>query len=163
MVDNKAFEPLMDIENILPILHKISIFAGIREKQLYSLFRMLDKVTYKRGECIFLQGHQPSHIYIIQQGSVKLVVEEDDTHYELVQFEEGDCFGEASVIGILPHRATAIATEETHLIVLSRQALLSIYKNDLDLFCTLILNIAREVCRRLHASDEILLQYVHKK
>jgi len=49
------------------------------------------------------------------------------------------------------------------LIVLSRQALLSIYKQDLELYSILLLNIAREACRRLHHSDEVLLHYVLEK
>ena len=162
MTDHKNYLPLLDIENILPILNQISIFAGLSEKQLYRLFRSLKTVTYDASENVFEQGSQPSHIYIVRSGRIKLVVHQDQTCFELMVLEQGHCLGEASVIGIQPHAATAIAMERTELIVLSRQALLSIYESDLELFSILILNIAREVCRRLHASDEILLHYVPK-
>lgn len=158
----KIYEPLLDIENVLLILDKIAIFAGLSDKQLYKLFRLLSKVSYKEGEAVFEQGERPSHIYIVESGKIKLIVWQDDTPLELVVFEEGNCFGEASVIGIQPHKGTAIAMTDTDLIVLSKKALLSIYESDKELFCILILNIAREVCRRLHASDEILLHYVAK-
>ena len=92
-----------------------------------------------------------------------MVVWEEGTPLELIVFEDGHCFGEASVIGILPHKGTAISITDTELIVLSRNALLSIYESDKELFSILILNIAREVCRRLHDSDEIMLHYVLKK
>jgi len=127
------------------------------------LFKLLRRVSYKAGEVVFFQGAEPSHIYIIQSGRIKLVVGKDDTLFELVVFGQGDCFGETSVIGIQPHVATATATEDTELIVLSRQALLSIYKQDLELYSILLLNIAREACRRLHHSDEVLLHYALKK
>ena len=68
--------------------------------------------------------------------------------------------GETSVIGIVTHGATAMAMEETDLIVLSRQAILSLYKSDVELFAVLIWDIAREACRRLHKADEVLLHYV---
>ena len=67
------------------------------------------------------------------------------------------------MIGIQPHAATAITVDDTELIVLSRNALLSLLKSDLELFSILILNIAREACRRLHKTDEILLHYVLRK
>jgi CRP-like cAMP-binding protein len=156
----KQLSPLLDIENILPILNEISIFAGLSGKQLFVLFRLLEKVCYRAGEKVFEQGSRPSHIYIIQSGSVKLVVNANRTPLELIVVEEGQCFGETSVIGIQPHAATAIAVKDTELIVLSRNALLSLLKSDLDLFSILILNIAREACRRLHKTDEILLHYV---
>jgi CRP-like cAMP-binding protein len=154
---------LLDIENVLPILNKISIFAGLSNPQLYSLFKLLSRVFYKANETIFEQGDEPSHIYIVKKGKVKLVVWEDKIPLELIVFEEGNCFGEASVIGIQPHKGTAIALTNTELIVLSRNTLLSIYDSDKELFGILILNIAREVCRRLHASDDILLHYLFKK
>ena len=163
MNEEKAYEPLLDIENVLPILDRISIFAGLSQKQLYKLFRLLEKVRYKAGDTIFRQGAQPSHIYIVRSGKIKLVVWQQQTPLELVIFEQGACFGEASVVGIQPHKGTAFALTDAELIVLSRNALLSIYKSDLEMFALLILNIAREVCRRLHQSDEILLHYVHEK
>lgn len=159
----KQLSPFLDIEDILPILNKISIFAGLSQKQLYTLFRLLEKAHYKAGENIFNEGQQPSHIYIVQSGSVKLIANAEQTPLELIVFEEGQCFGETSVIGIQPHAATAVSVKDTELIVLSRKALLSLFKTDLELFSILILNIAREACRRLHKTDEILMHYVLRK
>ena len=151
---------LPDIDEVLPILNEISIFAGLSDAQLYELFKLLQKTRYSAGEKIFEEGEEPSHIYIVQSGSVKLVVNAEDTPLELIVFEEGQCFGETSVIGIQPHAATALCVEDTELIVLSRSTLLSLYKSDLEMFSTLVLNIAREACRRLAKTDEILLHYV---
>jgi len=77
----------------------------------------------------------------------------------LVVYGVGRCFGETSAIGILPHSASAVAVEDTELIVLSTRALHRLYLEDTKLFGMLILNIAREACRRLHRTDEILLHY----
>jgi CRP/FNR family cyclic AMP-dependent transcriptional regulator len=161
--NEKQLFPLLDIEDVLRILNEISIFAGLSDKQLYTLFRLLEKTRYKKGEKVFEQGSQPSHIYIIQSGSVKLVINEKSNPLELIVLGQGQCFGETSVIGIQPHAATAVTAEDTELIVLSRNALLSLIKTDLNLFSILILNIAREACRRLYKTDEILLHYVLRK
>ena len=163
MENKKTYEPLLDIENVLAILNKISILAGLSDSQLYTLFKLLSCVSYKTNETVFEQGDEPGHIYIVKKGRVKLVIWEDDTPLELIVFEEGHCFGEASVIGIQRHQGTVIAVEDTELIVLSRKALMSIYDSDKDIFSILILNIAREVSRRLYASDDILLHYLSKK
>ena len=163
MEDKKTYEPLSDIENVLPILNKISILAGLSDPQLYTIFRLLSCVSYKANETVFEQGEEPGHIYIVKKGKVKLVVWEDGTPLELIEFEQGHCFGEASVIGIQPHQGAAIAVIDTQLIVLSRKSLMSIYDSDKELFSILILNIAREVCRRLYASDDIFLHYLSKK
>jgi CRP/FNR family cyclic AMP-dependent transcriptional regulator len=153
----------VEIEEVRAVLRKITILAGLTEQQLCSVLELLDKVTYQTGEHIFEQGQQPSHIYIIKSGRIKLIAQEDDTNLELIVFEQGKCFGESSIIGIQPHAATAIAIEPSELMVLSRNALLSLYKTDLELFSILILNIAREACRRLHSTDEVLLHYVLRR
>lgn len=159
MVDTKIYQPLINAEEVLEILNEITIFAGFNEKQLYQLIRV-EKVTYKKGGRVFLQDEMPTHIYIILKGTVKLIVDEEGTFFELVQFERGDCFGESALIGIMPHAATAEATEDTELIVLSRSALMKIYEMDKEIFSILIMNIAREVCRRLHKTDDVILHYV---
>jgi len=162
-MDKKTYEPLLDIEYILPILNKITIFAGLSDPQLYKLSRLLSSVSYKANETVFEQGDEPGNIYIVKKGKVKLVIWEDGIPLELIVFQEGHCFGEASVIGIQRHQGTVIATIDTELIVLSREALMSIYDSDKELFSILILNVAREVCRRLYASDDVLLHYLVKK
>ena len=156
-------QELIKIEEILPILNDISIFAGLTDTQLQKLCNLLKKTHYKAGEKVFEEGEEPSHIYIVQSGGVKLAVNCEDTPLELIVFEEGQCFGETSVIGIMPHEATTVCVEDTELIILSRGTLLSLYKSDLEMFSTLILNIAREACRRLHKTDEILLHYVKRQ
>jgi len=163
MSDTKTTKPLLEVKKVLPILNKISILAGLSDEQLYDIFRMLEKVSYADGEVVFKQGDQPSHIYIIKKGQIKLFVENGDKPFELVSFGEGDCFGESSIIGIRPHAATAIAQGETELVVLSRTTLMSLYESDIHLFSMLILNIAREACRRLNASSETMLHYVNEQ
>lgn len=153
----------LDIEEITPILNKISIFGGLSDKQLHTLFQLLEQVSYKKDEYVFKQGSEPSHIYVVISGTVKIIMEENGTPLELITFSEGHNFGETAVIGIQPHSASALAIENTELIVLSRQALLSLHESDAKLFGILILNIAREACRRIHNADETLLHYFCKK
>jgi len=160
MTDERACHRFCHVEDVIPILNDISIFAGLSDTQLYAVFQVLEEVSYKKGEFVFEQGTHPSHIYVIVKGAVKLVVSEDDTSLELFEFKAGDCFGETSVIGIVPHEASAVAMGPVDLLVLSRCALLSFMKSNLALFSTLILNIAREACRRLSRTDQVLLHYV---
>ena len=56
---NKVYFPLLDIENVTPILERIAIFGGLDEKQLYQLFRSLLQVEYKAGEEIFNHTSDP--------------------------------------------------------------------------------------------------------
>jgi CRP-like cAMP-binding protein len=163
MMIHRASSPLLNVEDVLPVLNQITIFGSLTESELYSLFRLLERVSYRSGEYVFQQGEEPSQIYIILSGKVKIVAEEEDTTLELVEFGVGQCFGETSVIAIQPHAASALAAENTELIVLTRETLLSIFDSNPELFGKLVLNIAREACRRLHNTDETILHYFCKK
>jgi CRP-like cAMP-binding protein len=59
------------------------------------------------------------------------------------------------------HMGTAIAREDSEVLVLSRQSLLELRHEDIHLFALLMMNIAREIARRLKLTDDILLNYVH--
>lgn len=159
MTVSKPTSPLLDIENVLSILKKISIFGGIEERQLHKLFRSLKQAEYSRGEVIFTRGEAPSHIYIIKKGQVELLFEGRKYMSERILFDIGQCFGETSVIGIQPHTATAVTVDDCELIVLSREALMRLFSDDKELFGLLILNIAREMSRRLREANEMMLNY----
>lgn len=163
MSESLAYRPLENVAGVLPILNRISILGGLSEADLAVVLRRMEVATCEAGERIFQQGDAPSHIYIVRSGRVRIVVDIDATPLELVEYETGQCFGETSAIGIQPHSATAVAIERTELLALSARALHALYHEDVRLFALLILNIAREACRRLHRTDETFLHYATAK
>ena len=158
---HKEYEPLCSVDDVLPILDQISIFGGLSEIQLYKIFKLLQRVHYAEQELIFHQGDQPTYIYVVISGRVRLVFDVEEHPLSKGEFGPGACFGETSVIGIQSHSASTLAVEPTELMVLSKQALMSLFEEDKELFGMLILNIAREASRRLHQTDALLLHYIH--
>ncbi len=159
MTESGIMIPLTNIEQVLPILDRIAIFGGLSEKELAVVFRKLKLADYGKGDVVFSPGETPRNIYIVKDGAIKLVATVNETNLELMMFTEGHCFGETAVIGIQPHSASAVAAEPSELIVLSREALIELHRDEPQIFTKMILNIAREACRRLHQTDEILLHY----
>lgn len=161
MAEHVPHEPLLEIDRVLPILDQISLFGGLSEVQLYSLFKRLRKVTYDKGEVIFRQGDQPSYIYIVLSGSVRLVFDLKVVPFSAAQLKPGACFGETALIGIQPHSATSLAEEKTELMVLAKEDLMWLAEHEMALFGLLALNIAREACRRLYQTETNILHYLH--
>ena len=154
-----ARHPLLNVEEVLPILNRIAIFGALDDRQLYTGFRLLEVESYSKGGLVFKQGESPTHIRIVKSGVIRIVENLNETPLELYQFGVGDCFGETSVIGIYPHTASAVALEDSELLVLPREKLFGLYDDDPKLFGLLILNIAREACRRLNQTEEVMLHY----
>ena len=149
----------MKIDQILPLLAKISIFGGIQSEKLETILELSRSAEFSTGDYIFKTGEPAADIYIVLSGGVKIVIESETERYDLTEFTVGDCFGETSVIGILNHSASAIAISPVKLLLLSRTALMKLYHEEPRLFGYIILNIARETCRRLSKTDKILLHY----
>lgn len=163
MTDGKYRAPLLEVESVLPILNQISIFGGLDDAQLYTVFRLLETEQYKKGEFVFHQGDAPDHLRIVHSGRIRIVEEVDGTSFELIEFTTGDCFGETSVIGIQRHKAGAMVVEDSTLMVFPREKMFGLYESDSKLFGMLMMNIAREACRRLNKTEEVMLHYALRK
>lgn len=153
---------MMDRELYFPVLRNVTILAGIDDEGLRRIFDACQLVEARVGEAVVEEGTEATEIFVILEGTVKIVLNRRDNPLELIELGPGNCFGEASVIGIQTHSASVVVTRDATLLVLSRQALMKALREDKELFSLLILNIARELARRLHHTDEILLHYTKK-
>ncbi|ERP39214.1 Crp/Fnr family transcriptional regulator [Chitinivibrio alkaliphilus] len=146
----------VDKLEVLRLLQDISIFGAVPPAALDKILYYSEEISLQKGEILFCEG-DPSHaIYIILRGRVKLVKNYAHTPLEMVELSPGDSMGEASFIGIQAHGTTAVITEKATLLVLTRQVLSSLYENDIELFTLLLLNMSRELARRLHRCSEYL-------
>lgn len=159
----RPFVPLVDIESVLPILSQIAILGGFLDRQLHEILKCLEEGVFKQGEYIFQKGEDPSHIYIVKKGKIDLLITDQEVLLKKKTLTVGDCFGEASLMAMHKHTATAIALEDSEVMVLSRRALLQLRKQDTEMFSLLMMNIARELARRLELTDEILLHYIQTR
>jgi len=158
-----SFIPLKDVDSVLSILSKITIFGGTTDIQSREIFRRLETAFFKKGDCIFKKGDEPTYIYIVKKGKVDLRITDNEVVLHKKELGIGECFGEASLMSMHQHTATVFATEDTEIIALSRHALNQLRHEDPALFSLLLINIARELARRLKTTDDILLHYLHTK
>ncbi|MFW5959539.1 MAG: Crp/Fnr family transcriptional regulator [Chitinivibrionales bacterium] len=145
--------------SILEILQNVTIFAGVKNHDLESMCNRCEIISYPDQEVFIKEGVGSEEIYIITKGKVKVVLDVENDPLELLELGVGHCIGEASVIGIQNHSASVVAEGEVELLVLSRRVLMDIYNEDLKLYSLIILNVARELARRLRSSDRLLLRY----
>lgn len=136
-------------QDLLPILQKISLFGAIPEAGLDTIINKSEHIILDSGEILFKEDQPSSAIYIIIEGKVKIVNNIDTEPLEIIELSTGASLGEASLLGIQPHSATALVTEKASIMVITRTLLNSLHKENLELFSLLILNMARELARRI--------------
>ena len=156
------YHPINDVASVLSILSEISVWGGLTDTQQAEIFQRLETGAFKKGEYIFHEGDQPSHIYILKKGRIEIVTSDGEVSVCKESVQVGGCFGIVALLAVQTYTASALATEDSEVMVLSREALLSLYKEDTPLFALLMMNVAREIARKLTTTDEVLLHYVHE-
>ena len=149
--------PLNNFDSIGSIITHLRIFGGVTDAQLPKIYRQLELWILQPDEVVFNKGDEPMHIYIVKSGKINLQLIENHVIIHKHELQLGECFGEASLMSMHKHTATAIAAVDSEVMVLSRKGLLALKHEDIALFALLMMNIARELARRLYITDQMLL------
>jgi MFS family permease len=102
-------------------LRAISIFAPLPEATLERLASALDEVQAAAGSTIFRQGERGDHFYIVDKGSIEVLMDGKPP----VELEPGDFFGEIALLRDVPRTATVRARTDARLYALGRETFLS--------------------------------------
>ena len=104
-------------------LRRCPLFANVDEETLAVCAGSLRVRRYRKGETIFHQGDPGDSLYILESGSVKIVLPSPDTGDDAIiaTLTRGDFFGELALLDGAPHSATAVAMEPTEARVLARE------------------------------------------
>lgn len=103
-------------------LSKIPIFDRLLPKDLETLVTLWVPRTLQAGEVLVRKGEPGSSMFVIQDGIVEIRVPDELQKKEIrvSVLHQGDFFGEISLLDGLPRTATAVAMEETKLLVMRR-------------------------------------------
>ena len=133
-------------------MQKYSLFGGMMEEQIETILPFMHEEHFTSGEVIITEGKANDRIYFLIEGQV--TVSRKDVF--LVRFCEGEEFGEVEVLDVMPAVATIKALTDVSAMSISNRALREIYKMDVKIFSLMIMNLARDLSRRLRRMDEKL-------
>jgi CRP-like cAMP-binding protein len=133
-------------------LQKYSLFGGLLEEQIDQILPLMEQEEYKAGDNIIVEGQTNDKIRFILNGRVAVV----KNQVTLIEFNEGDAFGEMEVLDVMPSAATNVALEPTRVMSISNRALRSIYKTDVKAFSLMLMNLARDLSRRLRKMNDLV-------
>ena len=134
-------------------LSSVTIFSQFNPSDLEPLAAKLRHRSYQRGEVVFHQGDPGDRLHFVASGVVKIsIVSPDGRENDITLLTVGDCFGEMSVLDGGSRSATAVATEATETMTLSREDFLGFVKEHSEVALQIIVLMVR----RLRAMDELV-------
>ncbi|HJP92029.1 MAG TPA: DUF1003 domain-containing protein [Pyrinomonadaceae bacterium] len=115
------------------LLAGIEIFELLQEEDRHALADVVDSEKLKAGDILFQAGEPGESLFIVRSGSIELFIKDTaGQKIVLTVAEEGDLFGELSLLDSGPRTATALALTETELLVLDRGDLLLLFQKRPD-------------------------------
>ena len=92
-------------------------------------------------------------MFVVLSGEIELWRNTRGGQVHVARVAKNDWFGEMSILDILPRPTTARVTSNARLLRLTAHDLDVLYRRDLKAYTLLVLNIAREMSRRLRRAD----------
>jgi CRP-like cAMP-binding protein len=134
----------------------LPLFGGIPEESLQRLIEKVEVLQVDAGVVVFREGDAARSLYVLVGGHLDVVKAGVEGEVHLGVIAPGECFGEMSFIDMQPRSATVRAREAAELWAWPYQAIHERYCKDQKCAMLLVMNIARELSRRLRRADELL-------
>ena len=138
------------------VLRSCALFREVDEATLALVAASLRTRRFRRNEVIFHAGDPGDSLFIVQSGSVKIVLASSEGEEAIIAtLHRGDFFGELAVLDGAERSATAVAFEPTELYALSRGPFLDLVDTQPGLRAALLMSLAAELRRLTHHVEEL--------
>lgn len=135
----------------------IPIFGGLATEHLEWIVEAGSVGDVGAGEQIIGEGEPARSVLVVVEGELEICKRGDrGNEVRLAVLRTGDCLGEMSLIDIQPRSATARALVPSMLFRLSHADIARLYRSHPQVYTMLVMNIAREISRRLRIADQVL-------
>jgi CRP-like cAMP-binding protein len=142
-------------EERLQFLAGIPIFAGVHTEALSALAEQTTEITVLAGKLVFREKDPGSEMFVVRSGSVEVIKHLGEDHEsKLAVLGPKDFVGEMAIIECAARSASVCAAKESVLFRIKSSQLHALFQHHPDQYSIVILNIARDLSRRLRALDE---------
>ncbi len=142
------------------LLPKVALLGGLSGEQLALVTELLDARLYEPGGTVVEEGTSGRELFVIEEGTAEIVKRAPDgRETKIAQLDAGACFGEMALVGIMRRSATVRARSALRVLVLPYAKIARLAAEHPPTFAILLMNLARELCRRLQQADALLGEF----
>jgi uncharacterized protein YhbP (UPF0306 family) len=109
-----------------------TVFRQLPATAMPTIGGRLQSVQVEPGEVVIRQGDPADKFFIIVEGKVEVLREDDGETRKLAELESGEFFGEIALMRDLARTATVRAVKPTSLLAMERAAFLTLVSESLD-------------------------------
>lgn len=144
------------------LLQNIGLFGGLDDTTLELLAKELPTSVVEVGTVVVEEGDTSQEMFVVIGGELEVIKHgPQGGEFRVALFGPGDWFGDMSILDVQPRSASVRAVAPTVLLHMTNEHLdRLLYRRDLKAYSLILMNIARELSRRLRVADGILAQFV---
>ncbi len=130
------------------------LFVGLGDKEIRMIIEVGKEFELPAGKVVVIEGDMGDCLYVILSGEVEVLRKTGEKigHLEgkltMLTADEGDFFGEMAILDFQPRVATVRTLVPARFLVLTREALFGIWKENAEARVVLLSNMVRILSRR---------------
>lgn len=147
---NKAYD--QEVLNKIKFLSQISLFNGIKRKDLLYILENIYEKKYMKDEVLFVEGDIGRALFIVYWGKIGLFTKTDGQDIKLYEISSGDFVGEMALLEEMPRTLSAIATQDSVVFLLYKTNIEAMNENKPKIAAKINYNLAKILSSRLRSS-----------
>jgi CRP-like cAMP-binding protein len=135
-------------------LRRYSLFGGLAKHELERIAPRLLRQRFATNQALISEGEQGRTIYLLLSGRVEVTrLRPDGKPSRVAELGPGATVGEMELLDLHPRSASVVALEPVETLVLDRAELLALSRESMSSFAIMVMNLARDLSRRLRAAN----------
>lgn len=141
------------------MLADVGLFGGLSDETLSALADELQAQAFEVGQNVVTEGDTAREMFVVMAGELEVLKHGPGGETRVALFGPGDWFGEMAILDVQPRSATVRAVAPSLAMRISADDVENLlYRRDLKAYALFVMNIARELSRRLRVADGVLSQ-----
>ena len=143
------------------MLREIGLFGGLDETTLDILAKSLPVEQISVGQRVVSEGDAAREMFVVVSGELEVLTRTaTGSEVRVAMLGPGDWFGEMAIVDVQPRSASVRCLAPSMLLRITAEHVdRLLYRRDLKAYALLVMNVARELSRRLRVADGILAQF----
>ncbi len=142
---------------IAEVTKEVDIFKGLAEGELHRLARICRPVYFKKDRIIIQEGESRDRMFVLIDGEARVTKLRKGKEVTIGAINEGEIFGELSLIDNSPRSATVVTKEDSTLLAISLKDFHNLINKEHHLGMVVMRNIAQGLSEKLRRTDELLI------
>ncbi len=140
------------------LLKQIPLFKDFKATELMNVSMVAEQVSCKAGDVIFKEGGKGDAFYVIKEGRAKVTKRDSygEEEHVLALLEEGEYFGEISLVDHQPRSASVHADVDSKLLKIKEKNFTNLIKANKDMERKFFRSFSMVLCERLRVTNQNL-------